>query len=118
MNGPAYYGRDRNAGLPHARPGGGFGVDFLERLRNGGTSVRVLVLEAFDQGRKRGHPLECHVVLTHEFIFCIDGASYADVTVTETLNASISGAGVLTYAGNPKSVEKNVGGVGTIRARP
>jgi hypothetical protein len=48
----------------------------------------------------------------------LNGASYADVTVTETLNASISGAGVLTYAGNPKSVEKNVGGVGRIQPRP
>ncbi len=48
----------------------------------------------------------------------LNGASYADVTVTESLNASISGAGVLTYAGNPKSVEKNVGGVGRIQPRP
>lgn len=48
----------------------------------------------------------------------LNGASYADVTVTETLNASISGAGVLTYAGNPKSVEKKVGGVGRIQPRP
>jgi len=48
----------------------------------------------------------------------LNGASYADVTVTETLNASISGVGVLTYAGNPKSVEKNVDGVGRIQPRP
>lgn len=47
----------------------------------------------------------------------LDGASYADVTVTEKLNATISGVGVLTYGGNPKSVEKNVDGVGKIQAR-
>jgi hypothetical protein len=48
----------------------------------------------------------------------MNGASYGDVTVTGALNASISGAGVLTYAGNPKSVEKNVSGAGSIRPRP
>jgi hypothetical protein len=48
----------------------------------------------------------------------LNGASYGDVTVTDTLNASISGTGVLTYSGNPKSVEKNVSGVGSIRPRP
>jgi hypothetical protein len=48
----------------------------------------------------------------------LNGACNADVTATETLNASISGTGVITYGGNPKSVEKTVGGVGTIRARP
>ena len=45
------------------------------------------------------------------------GACYGDVNVTGTLNASISGAGVLTYAGNPKSVEKDVSGAAAIRAR-
>ena len=48
----------------------------------------------------------------------LDGASYADVTVTDTLNASISGAGLLTYSGNPKSVEKNISGAGRIQPRP
>jgi hypothetical protein len=48
----------------------------------------------------------------------LNGACYADVTVSETLNASIAGAGVLTYSGNPKSIEKNIGGVGRIQSRP
>jgi hypothetical protein len=48
----------------------------------------------------------------------LNGASHAVVSVTETLNASISGAGLLTYSGNPKSVEKNISGAGSIRARP
>jgi hypothetical protein len=26
---------------PHVRPGGGFGVDFLERIDNGGASIGV-----------------------------------------------------------------------------
>lgn len=48
----------------------------------------------------------------------LNGACYADVSVTETLKASISGVGVLTYGGNPKTVEKDVGGVGRIQSRP
>ena len=46
------------------------------------------------------------------------GASHADVNVTETLKASIAGAGALTYSGDPKSVEKNISGAGSIRPRP
>jgi len=46
------------------------------------------------------------------------GASDADVTVSDTLKVSITGAGSLTYSGNPKSVEKNVTGAGSIRQRP
>ena len=46
------------------------------------------------------------------------GASDADVTVTDTLKASITGAGSLTYSGNPKSVEQNITGAGTIQKRP
>jgi hypothetical protein len=45
----------------------------------------------------------------------LNGASHAVVSVTETLNASISGAGLLTYSGNPKSVEKHIEGVGRIQ---
>jgi hypothetical protein len=46
------------------------------------------------------------------------GASEANVTVTDTLKASLTGAGKLTYSGNPKSVEKNITGAGLIQNRP
>jgi hypothetical protein len=46
------------------------------------------------------------------------GASDAHVNATDTLNASITGAGSLTYSGNPKSVDKNVTGAGRIRHQP
>ena len=59
--------------------------------------------------------LEAESLRTQTATLSLEGASYGDITVTETLNASISGAGVLTYAGNPKSVEKNVSGAGSIR---
>jgi len=46
------------------------------------------------------------------------GASEADVTVTDTLQASVTGVGLLTYSGNPKSVEKKITGAGSIQSRP
>lgn len=55
---------------------------------------------------------------TRNATLSLTGASFGDVTVTETLDASIAGAGVLTYSGNPKSVEKHVSGAGSIRPRP
>jgi hypothetical protein len=43
------------------------------------------------------------------------GASHADVAVSESLKVSITGAGKVTYAGNPANVEKHVSGAGSIR---
>jgi len=45
------------------------------------------------------------------------GASHADVNVSESLRVSITGAGKVTYAGNPPKVEKHVSGAGTIRQK-
>lgn len=47
----------------------------------------------------------------------ISGAGRADVVATETLKVSISGAGKVIYAGNPKRVEKQVSGAGSIKRR-
>lgn len=46
------------------------------------------------------------------------GTSQADITVADTLNASVTGVGLLTYSGNPKSVVKDVNGPGIISKRP
>jgi hypothetical protein len=45
------------------------------------------------------------------------GASDADVDASDSLDVSITGAGSLTYSGNPKSIEKSVLGAGSIRHR-
>ena len=45
------------------------------------------------------------------------GAASASVTATETLMVSITGAGDVTYFGNPKNVEKHVTGAGSIRRK-
>jgi len=43
------------------------------------------------------------------------GAGSAAVNATETLRVAITGAGDVTYLGNPKSIEKHVTGAGSIR---
>jgi hypothetical protein len=45
------------------------------------------------------------------------GAASATITATETLRVSITGAGDVTYFGNPKTVEKHVTGAGSIRRK-
>ena len=91
----------------------------LKLESNGASSIivdgSVTNLEANLSGTTKLNGTSLH---TQNARVSLNGASYADVTVSETLNASISGVGVLTYGGNPKSVEKNVDGVGKIQARP
>jgi Putative auto-transporter adhesin, head GIN domain len=47
----------------------------------------------------------------------LTGASKAEVNVTDTLKVSITGAGKVVYSGNPRRVERDVTGAGTIRAK-
>ncbi len=44
----------------------------------------------------------------------LSGAGKATVFASEELNADVSGAGSVTYAGDPKKVNKNISGVGSI----
>ena len=45
------------------------------------------------------------------------GAGDAWVTATEKLRAAITGAGDVTYSGNPQTVERRITGAGTIRQK-
>ena len=47
----------------------------------------------------------------------VTGAGKADVTATNLLRAAITGAGKVSYGGNPKSVEKKITGAGKISPR-
>ena len=47
----------------------------------------------------------------------VTGAGKADVTAGNLLRAAITGAGKVTYGGNPKTVDKNVMGAGKIEPR-
>ncbi len=43
------------------------------------------------------------------------GAGDADVTVTDTLKVVITGAGKVTYSGNPGTIDRHIRGAGSIR---
>jgi len=43
------------------------------------------------------------------------GAGDAEVAVAETLKVAITGAGKVSYSGNPKTIEKHIAGAGSIR---
>ena len=43
------------------------------------------------------------------------GAGDAEVAVTDTLKVAITGAGKVTYTGNPPTVEKHISGAGSVR---
>ena len=46
-----------------------------------------------------------------------EGASRAEVSASEALRVSISGAGKVTYAGEPKTIEKHISGAGSIHRK-
>lgn len=46
------------------------------------------------------------------------GAPEADITVSDALTVSMTGAGALSYSGKPKTVDKSVTGASSIRQRP
>jgi hypothetical protein len=71
-----------------------------------------------DAGLTGASTLHAQSLQTQTATVSITGASHADVNATDALKASITGAGTITYSGNPKKVEKTVTGVGTIRSRP
>jgi hypothetical protein len=43
------------------------------------------------------------------------GAADADIAVNQTLKVAITGAGKVSYSGNPKTIEKHITGAGSIR---
>jgi hypothetical protein len=43
------------------------------------------------------------------------GAAEAEVAVANTLKVAITGAGKVTYSGNPKAIERHITGAGSIR---
>ncbi|PYJ74111.1 MAG: hypothetical protein DME72_03950 [Verrucomicrobia bacterium] len=45
----------------------------------------------------------------------ITGASDAEIVASETLKVAITGAGEVSYSGNPKTIEKHITGAGSIR---
>lgn len=61
--------------------------------------------------------LNAETLQTQDVEISVTGAGKADVMASNSLKAAITGAGKVTYAGNPKSVEKKVTGAGKISPR-
>lgn len=61
--------------------------------------------------------LDAATLQTQDVEISVTGAGRADVMATNSLKAAITGAGRVSYAGNPKSVEKKVTGAGKISPR-
>jgi hypothetical protein len=62
--------------------------------------------------------LQASDLIARTAVITATGAATANVNVTESLNASISGAGSLTYSGNPPHLDQHVTGAGSIHHRP
>ena len=45
------------------------------------------------------------------------GAGDADVSASQTLKVVITGAGKVTYSGNPRTIQKNITGAGSVRRK-
>ena len=75
---------------------------------------KVQALTASMTGASR---LNAETLETERAELSLTGASRAEVYVTDTLTAAITGAGKVVYSGNPRTVRPEVTGVGTIRAR-
>jgi hypothetical protein len=59
--------------------------------------------------------LEADSLQTKTATISSTGASRAEVNVSQSLKVSITGAGKVTYSGNPANVEKTISGAGSIR---
>jgi hypothetical protein len=44
----------------------------------------------------------------------VSGAASVDVYADEQLDVSVSGAGSVSYSGNPKTINKHVSGIGSV----
>ena len=90
-----------------------------DRLKLGSTGASeitvdgsVSILEAHLTGASK---LKANSLKADSASISLVGASNAHVNVTGDLKASITGAGSLTYSGNPSSIDKKITGAGTIR---
>ena len=61
--------------------------------------------------------LNAETLQTQDVEISVTGAGKADVNATNSLRAAITGAGRVSYGGNPKSIEKKITGAGKISPR-
>ena len=61
--------------------------------------------------------LDADSLVTRAMELSISGAGRAEVNATEVLKVDISGAGKVTYTGEPKTIQKDISGAGSIKRR-
>lgn len=85
---------------------------------NGATRVALDGTVNAMQGEMNGASrLDAERLVTRAMDLSISGAGRADVNVSGVLKANISGAGKVTYSGNPQTVAKTISGAGSIKPR-
>jgi putative autotransporter adhesin-like protein len=85
---------------------------------NGATKVTLGgTLNAVSADMNGASRLDADRLITRAMELSISGAGRAEVHVTEALKVDISGAGKVIYSGNPKRVDKNITGAGSIKPR-
>ena len=105
-------------GANHLKAGQLIGPELKVRA-TGTSSIHVDgSVTKLDAGLTGASSLNAQSFQTQTATVSITGALHAEVNTTEALKASITGAGSITYSGNPKTLEKTVTGVGKIRSRP
>jgi hypothetical protein len=60
--------------------------------------------------------VDAKALLAEEADISLEGVGAAKVYASEKLRAELQGIGSLNYYGNPRSVKKNVGGIGSVTA--
>lgn len=60
--------------------------------------------------------LEANQLIAQSVVISIEGAGDAEVHAAQKLQASVDGAGSITYSGNPKEVVRKIDGAGDITA--
>jgi len=93
------------------------GAEFI-LVANGATRVvltgTVNAMSAEMNGASR---LEAEELATRAIELSISGAGRAEVNATDALKVDISGAGKVTYVGEPKTIQREISGAGSIRKR-
>ncbi|MBA2743343.1 MAG: DUF2807 domain-containing protein [Chthoniobacterales bacterium] len=85
---------------------------------NGATKVALDGTVNAMQGEMNGASrLDANGFVTRAMDLSISGAGRAEVNVSQVLKVDISGAGKVIYSGNPKTVDKNISGAGSIKPR-
>lgn len=93
------------------------GTEFYLKA-NGATKVSLDGTVNAMQGEMNGASrLDANGFVTRAMDLSISGAGRAEVNVSQVLKVDISGAGKVIYSGNPKTVDKNISGAGSIKPR-